>query len=114
MEIGESVIFPKPRDSQETDLYSLLQRFANDVCKILNRGIIFEDNIDCVLVTLTSSATPDVENTVAHTLGKVPKGYLVYGQDKAGSLYKGTTTWTNSNIYLKSNVASVTFNIIIF
>jgi len=81
---------------------------------ILNRGIKFQDNVDCVLVTFTSSATPDAENTVAHTLGKVPTGYLTYGLNKGAVVYTGTTTWTTGNIYLKVNVASTVVKLIIF
>lgn len=114
MEIGESIIFPRPRDTQEVELYTLLQRFSNDLMKILNGGIIFSDNVDCSIISFTSSGTPDAENTVAHTLGKIPDGYLICSQDKAGSLYKGASAWTSSNIYLKCNVASVVYTIIIF
>lgn len=72
------------------------------------------ENISGEFVTLTTSGTPDAENTVAHTVGAIPKGFIVLWQDKAGSLYQGPSTgtaWTSSNIYLKCNVASVTFNI---
>lgn len=105
--------------------YSHATRFDDDITKvldenqqnldaILNRGIKFADNIDCVFVSFTSSATPDAENTVAHTLGKTPTGYIVYSKNKAGDIYDGTTAWTASNIYLKVNVASVAVNIIVF
>lgn len=114
MDIGESIIFPIPESEKQVELFTILQRFANDVCKILNGGIIFADNVDCALVSFTSSGTPDAENTVAHGLGKVPTGYIIYEQDKAGSLYKGSTSWTKTNIYLKCNVASVAFKAIIF
>lgn len=70
------------------------------------------ENISGQFQQFTTSATPDAENTIAHTLGSVPVGYIILGQDKAGSLYQlaGTgTAWTSSNIYLKCNVASVTF-----
>lgn len=70
------------------------------------------ENISGQFQQFTTSATPDAENTIAHTVGSVPVGYIILGQDKAGSLYQlaGTgTAWTSSNIYLKCNVASVTF-----
>ncbi len=113
-ELGVSAPFPQPRDMKEADIFNTLTDFHNRLVAILNRGIRFSDNVDCVLITTTTSATPDAENTVAHTLGKVPSGYIVYSQDKAGSLYLGGTAWTSSNIYLKSNIASVAFKIIVF
>ena len=69
-------------------------------------------NVSGQFQTYTSNATPDTEDTLAHTIGSVPLGYIVFTQNKAGSLY-GTaslgTAWTSSNIYLKCSVSSVTF-----
>jgi hypothetical protein len=69
------------------------------------------ENISGEFQVFTSNATPDTEDTVAHTIGAVPVGYIVLKQNKAGSLYLGTTSWTSSNVYFKSNVASVAFTI---
>ena len=107
-------ILPQPGTIQEKDLYFTLDELITDLRKIINRGITFSDNVNCRLVTFTTSATPDAENTVAHTLGSIPTGYLVYSQDKAGSLYLGTTTWTTTNIYLKCSIASIAYKVIIF
>lgn len=81
---------------------------------ILNRGLRFEDNCDMRVLDFTSSGTPDAENTAAHTLGKIPTGFLVASIDKACSVYKGTTAYTASNIYLKVNAATVAVKIIVF
>jgi hypothetical protein len=113
-ELGSIAPFPQPRNSWEIDVLKTLQDFFNRIVAILNRGITFTDNVDCVLITTTTSATPDAENTIAHTLGKIPSGYIVYSQNKAASLYLGTTSWTSTNIYLKSNIATVIFKIIVF
>lgn len=62
----------------------------------------------------TTSGTPDAENTIGHGLGAIPIGYIIVWQDKAGSLYQGPSTgtaWTSSNIYLKCDVATVTFKV---
>lgn len=85
-----------------------------NLSSILNRGVSFTDNVDSVLLTFTSSATPDAQNTVAHTLGKIPTGYIVYSKDKAGDVYLGGTAWTATNIYLKVDVASVAVKVIVF
>lgn len=68
-------------------------------------------NIEGQWQTYTSSVTPDFEDTIGHTIGSVPLGYIVISQDKAGSAYKSSTgtAWTSTNIYLKCSVASVTF-----
>lgn len=69
------------------------------------------ENISGEFQVFTTSATPDAENTIAHTIGAVPIGYIVLKQDKAGSLYDSGTTWTSTNLYLKCDVASVAFTI---
>lgn len=72
------------------------------------------ENISGQFQQFTTNATPNTEETIAHTLGSTPKGYIIFWQDKAGSLYQGPSTgtaWTSSNVYLKCSVASVTFNI---
>jgi hypothetical protein len=114
MEVTRSIILPQPKTDQERNLFQSLGMFITNMHAILNGGISFGDNVDCSLVTFTSSATPDEENTVGHTLGKIPTGYIIYSQDKAGSLYDSGTTFTATNIYTKCDVASVTFKLIIF
>ncbi len=70
------------------------------------------DNIKGLWVSGTSHATPDTEFTVTHNLGQIPVGFLDVGyKDKAGVFYRGGTTWTTSEIYLKCNVASVAYRI---
>lgn len=81
---------------------------------ILNRGIRFEDNVDCRLVSVTSHGTPGTEFSVAHTLGKTPTGWIVYGQTGAGTVYDGTTANTATTLYLRSDAASKTFRLIVF
>lgn len=70
------------------------------------------ENFDGKFKSFTSDVTANTEFTVAHGLGSIPKGYLIFYQDKAGSLYQGPstgTTWTTTNVYLKCSVSSVTF-----
>jgi len=111
--IGESIVFPKPENQKEIDLYQSLHDFINDVSRILNGGIKFSDNVDCTLVSFTSNSTPDTEDTTAHSLGKTAIGFIVYDQDKAGSLYK-SKAHDSTNIYTKCDVASVAFKVIVF
>lgn len=102
-----------------------IQLLDSDIQKIitgLNGRMRFGDgtdgergeNISGEFQLFTTSGTPDAENTIAHTLGAIPIGYILCGQDKAGSLYQlaGTgTAWTSSNLYLKCSVATVQFRI---
>lgn len=72
------------------------------------------ENIQGKFLTITTNAVANTETTFTHTLGSVPIGYLILGQDKAGSLYQLSSTgtaWTSSTISLKCSVASVTFKL---
>ena len=71
------------------------------------------DNMFGTWVNYTTNAVANTEDTINHNLGFVPVGWLVVTQDKAGSIYKGTTTWTTSQIFLKCSVASVTARIFV-
>lgn len=66
-------------------------------------------------LTHTFGATPDVETAIRHRLGRVPVGYRVIKQDKAGAVYRDTTTkWTRFRVYLKSSAASLTVDLELF
>ena len=71
-------------------------------------------NLSAKYVVFTSHAVATTEDTVPHKLGRVPNGYIVVKQDKAGIVYDGTTAWTTTNLYLKSSVASVTWTLMVF
>ena len=71
-------------------------------------------NLDGQWVELTTPTTPDTEITVYHSLGRVPIGYLVLAQNKAGSLYTSQyASWSTSATAFKCNVATVLFTIIL-
>ena len=76
-------------------------------------------NIACFKASGTSPGVANTEFAVAHNLHHVPIGFLIASTAPAGHIYKSTTAWTaatNSalgNIYLKSDVASVAYTIII-
>lgn len=120
MKIAKSSNLTKGRQDQEkykTDVdFDLKNLFF-----ALQKRIRFGDgesseNISGEFVDLTSHASANTEFAVAHTVGAVPVGFLVIYQDKAGSLYQAPdtgTAWTSTNIYLKSNVSSLSARIFI-
>lgn len=65
-------------------------------------------------ITGTTNATPNTEDAFTHTLGRVPKGFMVVGKDKAGDIYDGGTANTTTVLNLKCAVASVAFKIYVF
>lgn len=98
----------------DRDLIQVLGLWTQNLSAILDRGISFDDNVDVRRVSVVSHGTPGTEFSVTHTLGKIPTGYIVYGQTGAGSVYDGSTTNTPTTLYLKSDAASVTFRLIVF
>ena len=64
------------------------------------------ENIAGEFVTYTSNAVADTEDTVAHTLGAAPVGFIIINRDKGGVVYDSGTAWTSSNLYLKCSTAS--------
>ena len=98
----------------DKDIFRSLTEQDDNLGALLDAGLNFDENFDSVYVSFTSSATPNAENTVAHTLGKVPTGFIVVDKNKAAHLYRNGTTATKTNIYLKSDVASVAFTILVF
>jgi len=103
----------------EKKVEALIKDFNSDLLRIvlcLNGRVRFgtgEDgtvgeNIQGEFQVYTSNGSANTEDTIAHTLGSVPIGYIVLKQDKASSVYTGTTAWSDSNIYLRQTGTSVT------
>ena len=65
------------------------------------------------LVTGTIHATPGTETAYAHTLGRVPRGFIVFSST-TGAILDGSTAHTDALIYLKSPVASSVFTVYVF
>ncbi len=97
----------------DRDLITVLVDMSENLKAILEKGIN-EDNLDKVFVTFTSNASPDTEDSVVHTLGKVPQGFRVVNKDKAADVYDSGTAWTKTNIFLKTNVATAILKLEVF
>ena len=65
-------------------------------------------------VSGTSHATPGTEVSIAHTLGRAPRGFFISGQGAAGSFYNGSTANTSTAFYIRCDAASVAFTAWIF
>ena len=117
MQIPGRITTPDPQTDQERELQAALVRYSIELSKLLNNGLKFSDNFNAQIVSYTSHAVADTEDTIAHTLGRVPTGYLALHRSKAGTIYQGPATgtaWTATAIYVKSNVASTVFSLLIF
>lgn len=96
----------------QTDFNEALLRFTRRIVDVLNGGIKITDNFDAQILTITTAGA-DTEVVVAHTLKRIPQGYIVLSVDKAGVIYTSGTAWTASNIYIKCNVATVSAKLLI-
>lgn len=98
----------------DKDLTVVLGGFFTNLMAILDGGVSFDDNLDISRVSVTSHVTPGTEFSVAHGLGKTPTGYIVYGQNAAGSIYDGATANDKTTLYLKSDVSAKIFRVMVF
>lgn len=109
---------PPDQRSELSQFDDLMLRFNDEqetkLDSVLNGGLNFSENFEGVSVSFISSATPDAENTVPHSMGKIPTGFIVTGLDKGAIVYNGSTAFTDSNIYLKVNVATVAVTVFVF
>lgn len=95
-------------------LLQVLSEWESLIKAILDHGISFDDNLDCVFVDFTFGATPDTEEVVAHGLGKEPTGYIVIQKDRAVDVYDGGTAHTLTDLNLKATVADAVVKLLVF
>jgi len=69
------------------------------------------ENISGEFQLFTSSANLGTQDTVAHSLGSIPIGYLVTKQNQNATLKIGGSTWTTSNAYFISSVTSTAYTV---
>jgi hypothetical protein len=93
-------------EGYDKDVFSDIQ----NIFLALQGRLRFKENIAGDFITFTT-ATANAEVAVPHTLGVIPVGRIVIGQNKAGSLYDSATAATAGKIYVKCDQATVTFKI---
>jgi len=83
----------------------------------LGRGVHAErtGNLDGQWLRHVFPAAANTEIEVYHGLGRVPVGYIPCEQNLAGSVYSSRKgSWTDTVIYLKSDVASLNVLLMVF
>lgn len=98
----------------ERSLEQELLSYTFELAGLLNNGLTFADNFKANTLDVADTGVINTEFAVAHTLKRVPVGYIVVGINKAAVVYNSGTAWTVSNIYLKANVANCTVKLIVF
>lgn len=91
-----------------------LSSFCISLSALLNGGLKFSDNFNMEITSVTTDAIAGTETIISHGLGRIPADFFVGAQDKAGTIYRGSTAWSESTISIKGSVASITANIYLF
>lgn len=89
-------------------------RAIKDIKQVLLGRVTFGDNISIRTVDITTSITVGDDIAVPHNLDHIPTGFIAYGVDMPAHIYKSSTPWTQSQIFVKSDTSPLTFQIIIF
>lgn len=98
----------------DEELVKFLEQLMTNLSNIFGKAVSLTDNLDCEFIDYTSNGVADTEDTVAHTLRRVPTGFIVVNRDKAGAVYDSGTAWTTTNIYLKCSAVSTAVKLIVF
>jgi len=102
----------QPTNDWEKESELVIDQLQDQLQDLLNNGLRFEDNLSAYITTVTTDATPGNTTTIVHGLKRTPTGYIVLTKDKAAHIYN-TAAADGTNVYLKSDVASVTVKVII-
>lgn len=81
-------------------------RFHRDVEHLVNQ-------LEGITVEVKTPALADQEFLVRHTLGRVPEGFSVRDQHKAGVLYRGAKSWTKELASFRYSAASDRLSIVL-
>lgn len=98
----------------DDEIIRALTSLVSNLRAIFDKRVGVSDNIDWAEVSYASNGAPDTEDTVPHTLGRIPTRFIVTSQDKAGSVYVSGTAFTATNIYLKTSAATVAVKLFVF
>ena len=114
MHIRKKLFLIQPDTEFEKSVERELSGYFIQLSDLLNGGLRLDENINNEFLTISDSGNANTEITVAHTLKRVPNGFIVVNIDKAGITYDSGTDWTATNIYLKCNAANCKIKIMVF
>ncbi len=85
-------------------LYEQLARVLNGLVSFGNG--LARDNIDGEWAHVADTGAANADFTITHNMLRIPVGWILMNQTKAGVLYKGGVGWTTTQITLKCSVAN--------
>lgn len=114
MQIRKRLKTTKPESEFDKTLETELLSAWNELSRLLNGGIKFVDNHNAETVVVADTGAVNTEFTVAHTLKRVPVGFLVVKRTGTGVVYESGTAWTTTAIYLKCTTANNAISVLVF
>lgn len=94
-------------------LAAYVQQTFTDLQSVINGNVEFIANISVDQIT-ANFITSNSDAVFQHTLGRIPAGFIVVGLDSPAIIYNGAATNTTALIYLRSNVANINAQVMVF
>jgi len=114
--IDKKIILPDISLSEEylKKFEEVLSKYTTKLADIINGGLKLNENVNCQVITIADTDTADTEIEQAHTLRRVPVGFIVINKDQSCDVYDSGTSWTSSYIYIKCNADNASIKILVF
>lgn len=91
-------------------LTNLIDHFNGQISLGTGANYAWAGNLDAQTLEVVSPATPGEKFSVPHGLDRLPIGYDVIRRDQAGIVYDdGPGDWGLDVVYLRCNIASMSF-----
>ena len=116
---SSAMVVNKPINFEDTQEDIVVE----DIVQALSGELVFDgsvsdgdigENIRGQFQLFTSNGSADTEDTIAHDLGFIPQGFFVTKLDKGAVVYDSGTTWTTTNIFVKTSLASTAVELFLF
>lgn len=65
-------------------------------------------------LSVADTGNADTEFSITHHLQRIPEGFIVTKIDKVGIIYKSTTAWKDTTVYLKCSAANAAVELYLF
>lgn len=100
-----------PAALQQQNQFSSVVTDITNLVTAVDGNITFNDNMAGIFVTFTTT-TANASNTVNHTLGSIPIGFIVTNINVGGVVYTSTfTSWTSKTVTLFCSAANATVTV---
>ncbi len=97
-------------------------RWTERIARVINGQIGFgstmsnadkDINVNCWKATGTTPGGANTEFAITHSLGRIPNTIVGQDTNNGGLLYRGSTPWSKTQIFLKCTTATAVYNVIV-